>query len=298
MAERPTIGVVTVTYNSAKVLSDFLRCTSAQTYQNILIYAVDNASQDSTLELLRACDDSRLKVIANPDNRGVAEGNNQGIQAALEDGCGLVLLINNDTEFDPRLFESLADGLYEHNCDMACPKILYFDEPTRIWAAGGYFQPLLGYRSRHFGEGAFDCGQFDRVRRITYVPTCCVLIRNEVFSSVGMMDPRYFVYVDDVDFMYRAMKASKSLIYLPHSRVLHKVGHLTGGSESVFSIRYGTWNIVYFLLKNFGLVRAVPALSIYQVYYLLSLVTFKFSARKYRMKQRAFWEGFQMGRSS
>src|SRR6266436_6146337 len=93
------IGVVTVTYNSADVLPDFLRCLSAQTHTDFLLFVIDNASHDGTVELLQAYNDSRLVIVANPDNRGVAEGNNQGIRRALEAGCFSVLLVNNDTEF-------------------------------------------------------------------------------------------------------------------------------------------------------------------------------------------------------
>src|SRR5579871_1843491 len=108
------IGIVTVTYNSAGVLSDFLRCMSAQTYSNFKLFAIDNASHDKTVEILNAYDDSRLVIIANPDNRGVAEGNNQGIRGALKAGCSSVLLLNNDTEFDEMLLERLVAGLEKY----------------------------------------------------------------------------------------------------------------------------------------------------------------------------------------
>jgi GT2 family glycosyltransferase len=296
MADRPKIGVVTVTYNSADVLPEFLRCIETQTYSDLLLFVVDNASSDETLQVLRSAADRRLRIIVNATNTGVAEGNNQGIEAALEAGCDLVLLLNNDTAFGDELLQQLVDGLDHYKCDMICPKIVYFDHPERIWAAGGTFQPLLGYRTRHFGEGKIDRGQYDRVRQVSYSSTCCVLVRSEVFASVGKMDARYFVYVDDVDFMYRAMKAGKKLIYLPKSTLRHKVGCLTGGKESSFSIKYGTRNRVYFLLKNVGLLRSLPALMLYQAYYFGSLLSFRFSVEKYRMKQRAFMDGFSMGR--
>ena len=148
--DKGRIGVVTVTYNSGQVLPDFLRCLWAQTCRNFLLLAVDNASCDSTLEVLKECSDERLIVIANPDNRGVAEGNNQGIRQALEAGCSSVLLLNNDTEFDETLLERLAAGLETYPCDMVCPKTFFFDEPDRIWggrrilsAASGLSHPAL-----------------------------------------------------------------------------------------------------------------------------------------------------------
>jgi GT2 family glycosyltransferase len=298
MASNDRIGVVTVTYNSAGVLPDFLRCMAAQSHRDFLLFAVDNASKDDTLRLLGEWNDERLRVIANPDNRGVAGGNNQGILAALEAGCASILLLNNDTTFDPGLIAGLDAGLSAHAADMTCPKIMFYDEPNRIWAAGGTFQPWLGYRSTHFGEGKTDRGQYDRARRITYVPTCCVLIRREVFDKVGLMDERYFVYVDDVDFMYRAMKADTKLIYLPGVKLMHKVGGLTGGEESPFTIRFCTRNRVYFMLRHLGIACSLPFILLYQAYYGIGLLTRRFSPAVLLIKQRATAEGFEMWRRS
>jgi GT2 family glycosyltransferase len=297
MAKGDLIGVVTVTYNSGTVLQDFLRCMAQQTHREFLLFAVDNASKDETLRILGECADVRLRVIANPDNRGVAEGNNQGIRAALEAGCTSVLLINNDTEFDPALIAKLDEGLDANGVEMSCPKMMYYDEPDRIWTAGGAFQPWLGYRSKHLCEDEIDRGQCDQIRLVSYVPTCCVLIRKEVFEKVGLMDARYFVYVDDVDFMYRAMKAGVKLIYLPEAKLLHKVGRLTGGDGSAFAIRYCTRNRAYFLLRHFGAARSLPILLLYQLYFAAGCVLGRFSFKAYCIKQKAVWEGIAMWNS-
>jgi GT2 family glycosyltransferase len=291
------IGVVTVTYNSEDVLPGFLRCLLAQIHTDFLLFAIDNASHDRTVELLRGGDDNRLVIIANPDNRGVAEGNNQGIRRALEAGCSSVLLLNNDTEFDEMLFEHLASGLERYQCDMICPKILFFDEPERIWAAGGFFQPKLGYRALHYGKGEIDRGQFDKARQVTYTPTCCVLIRPELFEKIGLMDARYFAYVDDTDFMYRALKAGSRLFYLADTRLFHKVGRLTGGADSPFSIRYGARNHAFFALKHFGRIKASFWILTHRLYYLTNLLSLKDSFATFRMKQNAINEAFRMPRN-
>lgn len=294
MTEGNLIGVVTVTYNSGAVLRDFLRCMAVQTHSEFLLFAVDNASKDDTVRILSECSDVRLRIIANGDNRGFAEGSNQGIRAALDAGCASVLLLNNDTEFDAPLIAQLDEGLRVHRVDMTCPKMMYYDEPKRIWAAGGAFQPWLGYRSIHFGEREMDRGQYDRARLITFVPACCVLIRKEVFEKVGLLDARYFVYVEDVDFMYRAMKAGVTLMYLPEAKLLHKVGRLSGGEDSPFNIRYCTRNRAFFMLRHFGLTRALVMLVIYQVYFAAGLLCGRFSLKAYGIKERATGEGIRM----
>ncbi|RYE38977.1 MAG: glycosyltransferase, partial [Hyphomicrobiales bacterium] len=87
------IGVVTVTYNSAKVLPDFFESTNRQIGCEFHLYVIDNASRDESVALSRTLAHCATTIIANPDNVGVAEGNNQGIRKALEDGCTHVLLL-------------------------------------------------------------------------------------------------------------------------------------------------------------------------------------------------------------
>ena len=76
------IGIVTITYNSADVLSPFLECIWKQSHQNFILYVIDNSSTDATLEILEKEQDSRLQLIKNESNFGVASANNQGIKKA------------------------------------------------------------------------------------------------------------------------------------------------------------------------------------------------------------------------
>lgn len=300
MAEADLIGVVTVTYNSASVLPEFLHCMERQTRRNYLLIAVDNASKDDSLRILQEWNDQRLRIVANQDNVGVAAGNNQGIREALLAGCSSVLLINNDTVFESKLIEKLDAGAHQYRADMCCPKMLFFDEPKRIWAAGGRFEPWHGCRSQHIGEGEIDDGQYDRPRLVDYVPTCCVLIRKSVFEKVGLMDELYFVYWDDTDFMYRAKRAGVQLLYFPDARLLHKVGSLTGGgdNDTPFSIRFGTRNSLYFMLKHFGLVLTLPWIVLTQAVWFLKLILRIKHKPWFLMKQRALRESLGMWRKN
>jgi len=298
MVNGALIGVVTVTYNSAGVLPSFLRCMFTQSHENFILYAVDNASIDNSIEILKQSSDPRLRIIESPTNVGVAEGNNIGIRASLAAGCTSILLINNDTEFGPDLIALLLAGLETYQADMTCPKMMYFHDPGLIWSAGGLLQPWLGYRSKHYGANTQDEGRFDEVRQITYVPTCCTLMRKELIQKVGLMDPTYFVYVDDVDFMYRAYRAGAKLIYLPYVTLLHKVGGATGGVESTFTIRYCTRNRVFYLLKHFGLVKSLPSILLYQAYFWFRLMSGADKLSNFRLRQRSFAEGYRLYRET
>ena len=138
------VGVVTVTYNSGKVIDEFLKSLLAQTHVDFILYAVDNASSDDTLTRLSSFPDW-VVVVPNQQNLGFAGGTNIGIHAALEAGCQSVLVINNDTAFEPQLIEKLVAGLSEHSCHMTVPKILFYDHPDKIWAAGGTYRYCGGF---------------------------------------------------------------------------------------------------------------------------------------------------------
>src|SRR6185369_1902431 len=110
------VGAVTVTYNSSAVLNDFLSSFLHQSYQDLRLYIVDNASTDDTLTQVARVASPGICVIANAENVGIATGNNQGIHAALEDGCDSILLMNNDTAFGPDLVGKLVSGISEFSC--------------------------------------------------------------------------------------------------------------------------------------------------------------------------------------
>src|SRR5580698_4096735 len=99
VSEPAKVGVVTVTYNSEKVIDAFMRCILKQDHENFIVYVIDNCSSDAALQRVAHYRDARIVVIANQNNLGVAEANNQGISAALQANCEHVLLLNNDTEF-------------------------------------------------------------------------------------------------------------------------------------------------------------------------------------------------------
>jgi GT2 family glycosyltransferase len=293
------IGLVTVTYNSSPVIGGFMDSLAHQNWPDWRLYVIDNASKDASLDRVRwdMHDDTRIMIVANADNRGVAAANNQGILAALGDGCDLVLLINNDVEFGPDLLSILASEIDRLDADMIVPKIRYFEPASWIWCAGGKFQRSGAYvRTRHFGDREVDRGQFDTARRIEYAPTCCMMIRPSVFQQIGLMDESFFVYCDDTDFCFRAWKEGLSLWYAPEPVLVHKVSSLTviGSDFSRFFIMRGQ---VYFIKKHMKL--STPFwLFVFQadifLRFIWRLFSRKFPVKRFRLEQRAFFEGLRI----
>jgi GT2 family glycosyltransferase len=291
-ASSPCIGVVTVTYNSGDVLDEFIQSMRAQVWTNFRLYAVDNASRDDSLAKLRVgfAEDARYVEIANPDNRGIARGNNQGIKAALADGCELILLLNNDTVFGPALFEEMAAALDEFSADAVVPKMFYHDPSHLLWCAGGTFDARRSYSVVHYGEKQPDSAEFSTPKRIDYAPTCCMLIRRRMFDRIGMMDENFFVYGDDTDFCFRAWKAGVPLWYAPKPVLYHKVGSLTGGMSD-FSILNSTRGKVYFIRKHTTRLASLGWLLVYQLLFLARLFSPSYGWRRFLLLQQAFRAG-------
>lgn len=248
------IGVVVVTFNSEIFLNEFFKSIEKQTFTNYNLYFIDNYSSDNSLDKINDWEVGNKKVISNDKNFGIAKANNQGIQLALEDKCRYVLLINDDTSFPPDCFEKLLNGLNDNDADLVAPITYYFDDPTKIWSAGGYFNNFFKSEVKHYGINQKNSVKFSKVRKITYAPTSCLLFKSSLINEIGIMDEKYFIYVDDVDFCYRATIINKKkMLCIPNISFLHKVnGHSeksTNQFKSDFFIKYTIRNTVYFCLK-------------------------------------------------
>jgi GT2 family glycosyltransferase len=285
------VAVVTVTYNSGAVVDEFMRSVLSQNHRSLLVYVIDNASSDDTLPRVRQFQDPRIRVIESGGNVGFAAGCNIGMRAALAEGCSHVLIINNDTTFDPTLVSRLLQSATELGADLTVPKIYRFDEPRRIWAAGGRFRRLRGYASVHLGEEELDTGQYERPRPVEFAPGCCILIRRSAIERVGYFDERYFVYTEDADYCWRAQSLGLTLWYTPGASLLHKVSSLTGGAGSPFFVRYTTRNRVLFIRKHLSLPARLLWLMSLQLLIHWRLLARKENWATYRLKQRAFREG-------
>lgn len=288
------IGIVTVLYNSVSVLEEFFETLSTQTYKNFVLYIVDNLSPDSSLALskkLAADYQFKTVIIENSDNYGVAKGNNIGITRAIGDQCDLILISNNDVALESESIEKLLLGLDKHNADMVVPKI-YFYGTNKIWAAGGGFNKRNGITVQ-YGIEEDDHGQFNSDKQVVYSPTCFMLVKKEIFESVGMMDENYFVYYDDTDFVYRALNGKKkTLWYISESVIQHNESTSTG-KMSDFSVRFLWRNLVYFSLKNYNPFYALYVV-IYNFLYIVIMLYFKYPKNQWLIALQAYKEGFNL----
>ncbi len=251
----PNVTVVVLSWNGWQ---DTVACVASCLridHPGLRVLVVDNGSTDGSEKILRERFPD-VELLQTGENLGYAGGNNVGIRRALEQGADLVVLLNNDTEVDPGFVSALVEAARARpEAGMLCSKILLFDRPDVLWYAGASFHPLVGW-GRHRGHGQRDTGQYDRVEETDRPTGCALMVTRACCEKVGLLRDEYFCYAEDLEWGLRARDAGFSILYVPGSRVWHKVSRATGGSKSVQSIRYHTRNLLACLDQH----RPVPLL--------------------------------------
>lgn len=236
MNSDPLVYIVLVNWNGREVTLDCLASLSAILYSNFRILVVDNASTDGSVEAIR----ERypwVEILAMAENLRYAGGNNAGIRHAMAHGANLLLLLNNDTTVETRFLNTLVARLNrDATIGMVAPMIYYFDEPDRIWFAGGAISMWTG-TMRHLGIREKDTGQYGITRRIDYATGCCILTRREVIERAGMLDETYYMYSEDADWSMRVRRAGFSIVFEPQAKVWHKLSVSAGGHLSWFKLK-------------------------------------------------------------
>jgi GT2 family glycosyltransferase len=221
-----TLFVIVLNWNGASVIGPCLDSLARVGRPALEVIVVDNGSTDHSAAMVR----ERYpwaELIENGENLLFAEGNNIGIRRALERGAEAILLLNNDTEVDPEFARRLLGALDDPRTGIAGPRIFYYDDPRRIWYGGGGFDILGVPRHRDIRRTE------ERARAVPgeteWVTGCALLARREVFEQVGLLDPSYRIYCEDVDLCLRAARAGWRIRFEPSARVWHKVSSSSGG---------------------------------------------------------------------
>lgn len=229
-----TVHVIVLNWNGAQVIGACLDSLLRVEGASLDVIVVDNGSTDGSAALVRERYPG-IELIENGRNLLFAGGNNVGLRRAMRKGARLLLLLNNDTEVDPLFAAELARAFDDPRTGIAGPKIYYHDDPRRIWYGGGGFHPVTGV-PRHLdirrldGPGAAAAGETG------WVTGCALMVRREVLEQIGLLDPDYRIYCEDVDLCLRASRAGWRLRYQPAARVWHKVSAASGGGMTPLKI--------------------------------------------------------------
>jgi rhamnopyranosyl-N-acetylglucosaminyl-diphospho-decaprenol beta-1,3/1,4-galactofuranosyltransferase len=205
-----SVAVVVVTYNRADLLVGMLDGLAAQTRPPDVIYVIDNASSDHTRDVLTARDDLPLRLTHTEENLGGAGGFHLGVEQAYGDGHARIWLMDDDVVPAPDCLAVLLG--HDEACLMAVREDLrgnlvekaavHFDlrRPHAIRPKRASIETRYGTRAAMPERVAIENVAFEGF-----------MVHRRVIDVIGLPDPAYFIFYDDVDFAIRARRAGHTI---------------------------------------------------------------------------------------
>jgi N-acetylglucosaminyl-diphospho-decaprenol L-rhamnosyltransferase len=229
-AAAKAVDVLLVSFNSAHLLPR-LRSTllhAAQGGLTLRLLAVDNASSDGSAAILSRCFACDV-MIENSVNVGFGRANNQLLAHVRSE---YVLLLNTDAFVGPETIATTVAYMDAHpRCGIVGvrltdaegglqPSRRSFPTPFTTFLRRTGLERLLPVAgARHDIEE-----DHSHVAECDWVPGCYYLVRRAVLDDIGLFDPRFFLYFEEVDHCRRAREAGWTVTYLPSTSVVHVGG--------------------------------------------------------------------------
>ena len=240
-----SVNLFVLNWNGRDLTLDCLSSLEKIIYPNVKVYIIDNGSSDNSVTAIRN-QFPDYEIIGLPENYGFARGNNAGFEL-VKQKADYTIFLNNDTIVDPNFVEPLINAMESNSTvKQSTPKIFYADNLDYIWFGGGKVSLWAGW-IRHLGIRQKDSMQFSFDRNVDYATGCCVCMRTVDFESIGMFDESFLMYGEDVDLSLRFRKQGGQILFVPESKIWHKVSSSIG---TQFSIR--KWK-----RKNIGKMKLV-----------------------------------------
>lgn len=234
------VYIILLNWNGCRDTMECIASCRRLTYNKYRLLIVDNGSIDGSEDAIRlACPD--VEFLQNGKNLGFAGGNNRGIEYALAQGADYIWLLNNDTIVAPMALKELVAVFADNDkAGIVGSKIYYYDDPDRVWFAGGRINYRQG-TTGHIGEYTKDEGQYGEVREVDYITGCSLMISREAIAAVGLMDERYFLLFEETDWNERVKKHGYTVLLAPKSHIWHKISRSLGERSALYN---------YYLFRN------------------------------------------------
>lgn len=242
----PKVAIILVNWNGYEDTLACLESLQQLDYPAYTVIVVDNGSNDDSVDRIRASYPD-VVLIETGKNLGFVGGNNIGLKHPQATTADYALLLNNDTEVSADFLSLLVEAAEaDPEIGIVGPTIYYFDEPQKIWSAGGIIDWQKGVTSMA-NLNETDEGQLGTTPRpMDFVTGCALLIKNKVMKQVGLLDPRFFAYYEETEWCVRVNQVGFKILHIPPSKIWHKIS-LVARESSPQVHYYMTRNRLLFL---------------------------------------------------
>lgn len=270
------LSMIIISYNTKKITQNCLDSIFKSLKNSKIDYetiVVDNASTDESGEMLESYKVHQvLKVIKNNENLGFARANNQAIK--LAEGK-YILFLNSDIVVLNDAIEKLYN-FYQQNektINFLGGKLLNENLTPQPSAGPFYTLPVvfgaLFLRGDYWGLTRYSP---NKTKEVDWVSGACIFTKKKYFEKIGGFDEKIFMYMEEIDLLYRAKKAGFRVFFYPEAKFIHLGSASSGGRTypilqvyrglSYFYRKHYNTPISIFLLKFMLQLKAVISLLI------------------------------------
>ncbi len=260
------LAIVIVNFNAREHLENCLASLATsppRTTHEIVV--VDNASTDGSVAAVRARFPA-VRICEQPRNRGFSSANNAGIRATASE---LVLLLNNDTVVPPGAVDALVARL-DAKPDVAVAGPRLVDRVGRPELSFGWMMSPLGeLRQKTLTAlqrrgGSRLAGWIDRAtsreQYVDWVSGACLLVRRQAAEQAGLLDERYFLYAEDVDFCAAIRAHGHRVLFTPAAEIVHLRGRSRATAPAAANEAYRRSHLAFYEKHH---PRWAPVLRVY-----------------------------------
>lgn len=245
------LSIIIPSYNTLALLERCLASVAASLSGSGITYevlVVDNNSTDGSAAWLKKHRDPHLIPILNRDNVGYGKANNQAIARAKGE---YILLLNSDINVLDRAIPLLFAFASAHPGTFVGGKL--FNEDMTPQASCGPMYSLPVVVLMLFGKGdrlGITRYSPDRIRDVDWISGACIMGRKDEFVSTGLFDEGIFMYMEEIDFLYRAKQKGYTIVFYPEARFIHTGAASSGNKRAPVANIYR--GLVYFYDKHYG----------------------------------------------
>ena len=224
------VYIIVLCCNSKAWLYKCISSLLKTNYNNFKILLVDNASTDGSVEEISVLF-SDVIIIKNKQNYGWCEGNNIGIRYALEHDADMVFLSNADMEYHrPDWLVGLVETYKQNTKYVILGPLQYEYGNENVLNEWSKYILENGNRNVHYmwsdllnSNGRFykESDLLTPFLEVYFVQGAAMLIHKNAFKNIGLFDPLYYIFFDEVDFSRRNLRIGNRIAIVPSSQVKH-----------------------------------------------------------------------------
>lgn len=250
---KPILSIIIISYNTLQITKNCLESVYASLENSpypFEVIVVDNVSTDGSVEMLKEYEKQRenFTLIQNKENVGFARANNQATKQAKGE---YLLFLNSDTVVINRAIEQLLEYTIQNKdtAHFVGGKLLNEDQSPQASCGPFYTLPVifaaLFLRGDYWG---LTRSSPDQTTEADWVSGACILTKKEYFNDLGGFDEKIFMYMDEIDLLYRAKQKNYRVFFYPKARFVHR-GSASSGNRT-YPILQVFRGFLYFYKKH------------------------------------------------